>query len=466
MRVISILLVLAGTSACTPRFEWPQADTVVSGVHVIDPVEGTVRSDRMVVIRSGEVLAVVPSATANLPDSVHHIEAGGAFATPGLWDAHVHALGDTESALDRILPAFIAHGVTHIRDMGANLDRLRAVRAALAEDPERLAPRILASGPLLVEQELQWYGDLQRAVGGPGGPEAAVAELQAGGVDFLKVYSGLSAPSHEALVSVAQRAGLRMDGHVPDAVGLPGVIEAGQRTIEHLDPSSFLSCRGGTGGSFGNFLDVRFGQGLAAYISLAGDFWSGMDWTECASALDAFAARGGALTPTLSMEVRDRARIAPEALAALDPGARQWCEQGLAELDEVDPGVRERYHQALFAALRSVERRGVTLLAGTDSPNHCNAPGISLAGELERLAEAGLSPLAVLQSATTSPRRVLGAVDSGLEPGQQADFVLFANNPLEDPSTYRAPVGVYVRRQWLDRNRLEAMRADLADPPD
>lgn len=461
MRAAIALSLLGMATACIQPFEWQEADTVVSGVHVIDPADGAVRRDHMVVIRDGEVLAIVPSAGQRLPQGVQQIEGGGAYATPGLWDAHVHAFGDVDIALERTLPAFIAYGVTHIRDMGANFDRLRDVRAVLAAEPDRLAPRIVASGPMLVERELQWYGDLQRAIGEPGMAETAIAELDAGGVDFIKTYSGLSAASYSALMSAATGAGLPVDGHVPHSMGIAGVIEAGQRTIEHLDLSSFLTCRGGPQGPFGDFLTVQFGQGIAAYIQLAGDFWSDLDWSECGQALDAFAARGGALTPTLSMEVRDRARVSAEAIDQLDPGGREWCEKGLASLDGVDPQSLTTYYLNLFAALRSLGERGVILMAGTDTPNHCIAPGSSLAGELERLFEAGLSPLTVLQSATANPRRVLGLESAGLEPGQRADFVLFAANPLDDVTTYRAPIGLYTQGRWLDRDTLRKMRAEL-----
>ena len=74
------------------------------------------------------------------------------------------------------------------------------------------------------------------------------------------------------------------------------------------------------------------------------------------------------------------------------------------------------------------------LLAATDVGVPLQVPGISLHVELERLVEAGLSPLEALRTATLNPARVLGMADSvgTIEPGKLADLVLLDANPLED----------------------------------
>jgi imidazolonepropionase-like amidohydrolase len=101
---------------------------------------------------------------------------------------------------------------------------------------------------------------------------------------------------------------------------------------------------------------------------------------------------------------------------------------------------------------------GVLLLAGTDVGVPFQVPGISLHVELERLVEAGLSPLEALRTATLNPARVLEMVDSlgAIEPGKLADLVLLDANPLEDirnTQKIRAVVadGRLYRRADLDR---------------
>jgi imidazolonepropionase-like amidohydrolase len=81
-----------------------------------------------------------------------------------------------------------------------------------------------------------------------------------------------------------------------------------------------------------------------------------------------------------------------------------------------------------------LNKAGVVLLAATDVGVPFQVPGISLHVELERLVEAGLSPLEALRAATLNPARVLEMTDSlgSIEPGKLADLVLLEANPLED----------------------------------
>jgi imidazolonepropionase-like amidohydrolase len=88
----------------------------------------------------------------------------------------------------------------------------------------------------------------------------------------------------------------------------------------------------------------------------------------------------------------------------------------------------------------------------------CRFPASALHVELERLVEAGLTPLEALQTATVNPTRVLEKADSlgTIEPGKLADLVLVDANPLEDirnTQKIRAVVadGRLYRRSDLDR---------------
>lgn len=451
-------LLLSGCAA-NPDFE--NVDMAITNVHVIDAETGAVVHDQTIVIDEGRILAIMDDLERALTGVSSEIDSGGAYAIPGLWESHAHVLADPDDAIDRILPAYLGYGVTHVRDMGSRLDHLQTARSRLAQE-RPAAARLIGAGPLLVEQELRWYGDIQQPIGEPGAADQAVTELAAGGVDFLKAYSGLSPESYESLMAAAAREGVPVDGHVPERVGLVGVVDAGQRTIEHLDMSAFVTCGSVNEGAFEGYMAVRFGQGMEAFLEFAERFWSGIDFSECGPALAQMSARGGALTPTLVMQVRDRSRVPDRMLQAVSPSAREWCQQGLAELDGVPVQTREAYYSAVHAALLELHARDVRLLAGSDTPNHCIAPAVSLSLELERLAEAGLPLLAVLQSATVNPREVFGGQGAGLAPGLTADFVLLPANPLDDVGAYTEPVGVFSQGRWHSREALADLRARLA----
>jgi imidazolonepropionase-like amidohydrolase len=84
--------------------------------------------------------------------------------------------------------------------------------------------------------------------------------------------------------------------------------------------------------------------------------------------------------------------------------------------------------------VRLLNEAGVILLAATDIGVPFQVPGISLHVELERLVEAGFTPLEALRAATLHPARVLELTDSSgtIEPGKFADLVPLDANPLED----------------------------------
>ena len=51
---------------------------------------------------------------------------------------------------------------------------------------------------------------------------------------MIKVYDHLPADVYQAIIETAQKKNIPVVGHVPFAIGLDGVLESGQHTIEHL----------------------------------------------------------------------------------------------------------------------------------------------------------------------------------------------------------------------------------------
>jgi imidazolonepropionase-like amidohydrolase len=108
-----------------------------------------------------------------------------------------------------------------------------------------------------------------------------------------------------------------------------------------------------------------------------------------------------------------------------------------------------------------MQKAGVRILAGTDSPAPFVFPGSSLHDELQLLVEAGLPPLEALRSATKSPAEFLQTTkDLGtIEEGKFADLVLLDANPLDDIRNTRKIRGVILRGKFLDRATLDNLLA-------
>ena len=116
-------------------------------VTVIDVMAGQAQPGMTVVIRGNRIVDVGPAST-KVPADADVIPADGKFLVPGLWDMHIHAIGNP-GIREFTNPLLIAHGVTGVRSMGrvALADILQEREAVL--DGKAIGPRIIVSGAIL-----------------------------------------------------------------------------------------------------------------------------------------------------------------------------------------------------------------------------------------------------------------------------------------------------------------------------
>ena len=192
------------------------------GVTVIDPASPKASQpavpNQTVVISSGVIQAIGPSASVVIPRGARRINASGKFVIPGLWDAHVHFMNATAHAL----PVYLALGVTSVREMGGFLDSTRSWQSRMKAGT-LAGPRILTPGPIL-ESLRYLQGVRQRSerdprlatrilpyrigVGDSLDSRKAIDSLVKLHVDFVKIRTTES-PAYAVPLSSESRA----DGH-------------------------------------------------------------------------------------------------------------------------------------------------------------------------------------------------------------------------------------------------------------
>ena len=85
-----------------------------------------------------------------MPKDAVRVDGAGRFLIPALIDAHVHLTTrpEAEAPAAVLLPSLVAHGVLAVRDMGGDLDRVVAMRAAIAAGT-LAGPAIITPGPFV-----------------------------------------------------------------------------------------------------------------------------------------------------------------------------------------------------------------------------------------------------------------------------------------------------------------------------
>ncbi len=461
MRQLMLVLISAVLAACgSASSPYDAADQFIVDATVIDVADAVVQPDMTVVIRDGRILAVEPASDTKLPAGANIVHRGG-FVMPGLWDMHVHSLSDPDDAVDRLLPLYIAHGITGIRDMGSLVDGIKATRDRLAGDASIPAPEIIAAGPLLDGVRLPWYGDLPLVLTDAAEVDAALTRLVDEGVDFFKVYDQLSSEVYAAILEFAASRNIPVAGHPPRAIGITEAAASGQSTIEHLSLFTLGDCVAEPDVWFERALAAQFGEsGYPGYYKLVLEFFAEADGPACAGAIQSLVDNQTYYTPTLVMEMNDRGRIDTTDLAWLNPDSRSWCNTTLDGIEAADPELREAAFSAFATFTLRLHEAGVEFLAGSDNPNFCLVTGASLHWELERLVEAGLSPLAALETATVNPARALGreAEEGRIKPAYHANLVVLDANPLDDIRNTRTIVGVFRAGRWVDAAHIARIR--------
>ena len=438
------LVCLAGALAlgsCGRREAQPAADAApppepciaITHVTVVDVAQGVLVPGQNVIVRGGRIVKVGDTLEVNVPPRAEVVDGRGKFVIPGLWDMHVHALFNGEVART-FLPAFVASGVTGVRDMGGKLDVLRAARWAVLAGT-LVGPRIVAAGVIL-DGPQPLDSAVSFAVGTPEAGQAAVDSLARAGADFIKVYTLLPRDAYFAVLREAARLHLPVAGHVPAGVTTLEAADSGQRSIEHLRDEVEPLCALATAPAC-----VRLFESLRTHRT-----W--LVPTLVVLRVKAILNDSSLVQDPRLATVPALVRNAWEAIRIVNQGRlpAYWREK------------RTRFFGEL--ALTGVAwRDSVPLLAGTDAGALYAYPGSSLHDELVQLVRAGLTPAAALRSATLAPAEFVGATDSlgAVARGMVADLVLLGADPLADIGNTRTVEAVVLRGRLFRRAALDSL---------
>lgn len=407
--------------------------TALVGGDVIDGLSDITQKDMTILIKNGRIKSIKSRSETEIPANARVIDVSGKTLMPGLWDMHAH------SNQVQWAPAYLAGGVTTIRDNGNEIEFATAFRDAIAKNGA-LGPDILLAG-MTDGAGIMGNGVIRATT--PEGAREVVAKYYDLGYKQIKIYTSIEPDVLKVLAEEAHKRGITVTGHVPRAVGNTiAAVESGMDQLSHR--ALFLSLL------FPDKTTTELGR-----LYLTGNEISD-DQINKATAF--FLKHKTVLDPTIALDVvRGVSRGLPIETVEPDAGRIAYeLFEGKRFRAGVSPARSERAQEDYTKAMKIIGdfyRAGVPIVAGTDNV----VPVYSLYLEIETYHKlGGLSPLEAIKTATIIPARAMG-LDSEtgtLEVGKEADIAILEKNPLLNIEHLRTVSAVVTNGNYYQSNPL------------
>jgi imidazolonepropionase-like amidohydrolase len=371
----------------------------IIGGNVLNVEDGSWTNNAVVLVENGKITKVGQRSSVNIPANARVIDATGKSILPGLWDMHSH-FQQAEWG-----PAYLASGVTTVRDVGNEFDYINAIQQAI-DGGQGIGPHILKAGII--------DGNSPVALGVVNADTkeqaiAAVQKYKQNGFVQIKIYSSAKPPIVKAICDEAHRLGLTVTGHIPEGMNILQAIDSGMDMVNHVQ---------------------------YVYSVLKKTKTGAIDWNDSANSkiISQLQQSKVVIDPTIGV-YEMVFRSTDEDITVMEPAFRTLPLplQSLFEHTGFPPEraktLKPRF-DAMSSLVKVLHDKGITIVAGTDM----GFPGYSVFRELELYVAAGLSPLEAIKTATIVPAKVMkvDAMSGSIAERKNADLIIVDGNPLEN----------------------------------
>ena len=484
---VGIILCILFTASCdgtVPEGESKQKNTQYTHTSNIlalvggTLVDGTGRepvTNATVLIEGDRIVCAGTQQGCPLPETAQLIRADGQWLIPGLVDGHVHfsqtgwvdgrpdlanvqsmypyeqVIADNHQNPETRYRSYLCSGVTAVFDVGG-LPSSWLLRKYAEYDP--LAPHIAATGPLLSDYDIPGNVLAERQFLPFDSAESAskgVKYMAANKSDAIKLYYLPLPPERmekfrNTILDFAEetkRAGIPFITHVDNLDGARFVVEAGTFMLVHSVSDKLVD---------DEFVDLVKSRNVFYSPTL--------------TVSDGYDALADAIRDESEPIIDDPNKCVDHKTLEkirLTAGLKKFLpKRSRINLNAPpDPELQQKRKYVMAANLKRLHDAGVPIVTSTDSGNPLTLAGAAIYKEMERMQEAGLSPMAVLVASTRNGAAAMGREnDFGtIENGKIADILIVTADPTESISNVRKLKTViragYVHTQSSLRARSE-----------
>lgn len=400
--------------------------TAFIGAAIIDGNGGTPIPDGVLLVRDGKVVAVGTKEDIPIPADVTRRDVSGKTIMPGIINAHGH-VGDVQGiegghysaqTLQDNLGMYARYGVTTVVSLGGDQAAAVPLRA-VSDTTATQRARLFIAGEVISGKT-------------PAEALAVIDKNKAMGVDFMKIRVDdnlgtspkMTEDVYRAVIKRSHELGYKIATHLYYLDDARKLLDAGTDMLAH---------------------SVRDLPVDAAFIKLIKDkkvpycptFTRELSTYVYGDTADFF-------TDPFFLMAYDKATFQP----LLDP-ARQ------ARMRTSNSAITyKKQLPVAMANLKTLSDAGVSIVFGTDSGIPTRFMGYFEHLEMEMMAEAGLTPMQIIMSASKTAAEALGLKGVGtLAAGHWADFLVLDADPLADIRNVRKLEGVYIGGEKVEGKR-------------
>jgi imidazolonepropionase-like amidohydrolase len=419
--IIAIGLILFG---CAPGKKTPSNYTAFTNVTLIDGSGSAPVADAVIVVRGARIVAAGPKTSTTIPDGANVVDLNGKFIIPGLINSHGH-VGDVkgiegghysrQNIIDN-LSIYARYGITTVVSLGGDKQDAEALRDVNDSIPGQRA-RLYIAGEVITGKT-------------PAEATAVVDSNKTLGVDWMKIRVDdnlgtspkMTEDVYTAVIKRSHDLGYKIATHMYYLDDAKKLLAAGSDLMAHSVRDKMVD---------DEFVGLMKDRHVCYCATLTRELSTFVYETTPDFFSDPF-----------FTQVYDSVTIAP----LKDPAKQEQIR------NSKNAQTYKKQLPTAMANLKKLVDSNIRIAFGTDSGIPTRFFGYFEHIEMAMMAEAGMTPMQIIVSATKGAADCMGLRDLGvIAPGYKADFVVLMADPTADIKNTRTIESVWIGGEEMKR---------------